>query len=97
MNRKHNTMRILVVLFLLGVITTLVCCGCASSVEATDPMEPVETTESNQEPMARFTIELQLKFYGDLYIITDNDTGIQYLAFETSRGVGMTQLLPGEG
>lgn len=101
MNRKHNPMLSLAALVLLAMIL-LVCTGCApaESTETPEPMEPTETqetTEIHPAPLARFNIELQLKFYGDLYIITDNETGIQYLAFETGHGVGMTQLLPGEG
>ena len=99
MNRKHNPMLALAAMILLGVILAMICGGCAASAEATAPMEPVETqetTENASAPLTRFNIELQLKFYGDLYIITDNETGVQYLAFETSHGVGMTQLLPGE-
>jgi hypothetical protein len=98
MNRKHNPMLSLAVKILLGVILALilaaVCGGCAASAEATAPMEPTETVET---VLGRFSIEMQMKFYGTLYIITDNETGIQYLAFETGHGVGMTQLLPGEG
>lgn len=104
MNRKHNPMLSLAVKILLGVILALilaaVCGGCAASAEATAPMEPTETqetTETDTATLARFTIEMQIKFYGTLYVITDNETGIQYLAFETGHGVGMTQLLPGEG
>lgn len=104
MNRKRNLMLSLAVKILLGVILGLIlagiCGGCAASAEATAPVEPVETqetTEINPAPLARFNIEMQIKLYGELYIITDNETGIQYLAFETGNGVGMTQLLPGEG
>ena len=102
MNRKHNPILSLVALVLLAMILALVCIGCAEpeylksqeSPEATAPVEPQETVET---VLGRFSIEMQMKFYGTLYIITDNETGIQYLAFETSNGVGMTQLLPGEG
>lgn len=108
MNRKHNPMLSLAALVLLAMILALICGGCyeagsletQAQAEATEPMEPVETqgtTESEAAPLARFTIEWTPKLHGELYIITDNETGIQYLAFETGHGVGMTQLLPGEG
>ena len=102
MNRKHNPMVSLAALVLLAMILAPVCIGCAptESTETPAPMEPTETqetTETDTATLARFTIEMQIKFYGTLYVITDKETGIQYLAFETSNGVGMTQLLPGEG
>ena len=88
MNRKHNPMVSLAALVLLGVILALACAGC----KAEDPaaMEPKET-------MPRFAIEEQFLSPGWLYIITDTETGVQYLAIHKSQGIGLTQLLPGEG
>lgn len=95
MNRKHNPMLSLAALVLLAVILALACTGCTPTekAETPEPMEPQETTET----LPRFTVETQNTVYGSIQIITDNETGVQYLFYKFGYGGGLTQLLPGEG
>lgn len=90
MNRKHNPWAALVGL-LLGLLLVILCAGCAS-VDATYPGEPA--VESG-----RFTIEhhtMTSSIYG-VRIITDNETGVQYLVYTNGQGCGMTVLQEKEG
>jgi hypothetical protein len=80
MNRNYKPHVALVALLILALIISFVCNSCAIETEA--------ATNYN-----RFTKE----YVGnDLYIITDNETGIQYMAYVelTNRGggVGLTKL-----
>lgn len=82
MNRNYKSRVALVALMILAIIVTIVCNGCA-----------VETTATEYRTMKRFTRE----YVGaDCYIITDNETGVQYLAYvemsNYGRGVGLTKL-----
>lgn len=83
MRRKHNPLIALLSLLLLALILTWVCGGCA-----------VQTEAAETEPAPRFTTE-----YGGnrCTIITDNQTGVQYLFYYfpdmTGRaGGGLTRL-----
>lgn len=77
MYRKHNPILSLVALLLLAVILAHVCTGCA-----------VEAEEGETAP--RFTVE---RLGNGLRIITDNQTGAQYLSY-SSNGYsgGLTKL-----
>lgn len=80
MNRNYKHHVVMVALLLLAIIVSIVCNGCAVETEAATNY-------------GRFTKE----YVGnDLYIITDNETGVQYMAYVelTNRGggVGLTKL-----
>ena len=85
MNKKYNPWVSLVALVLLAVILVTICTGCAGG--------------NDNPPGARFTIEHQ-NMDGSVYgcrIITDTETGVQYLVYKSTYGVGMTVLQDGEG
>ena len=89
MKRKHNPMLSLAALLLLATILVWICAGCGSE------QVPAEETP------ARFICKNAEIDFSDLriYIITDTETGQQYIAAQNIRsggGVGMTQLLPAE-
>lgn len=82
MKRKHNPWISLVALLLLVTLLVTVCTGCA-------------VTEAEAEETYRFTVDNSQLGYGiNLYVITDNETGAQYLFAESGRGVGLTVLQP---
>ena len=86
MRQKHNPWLSLVALLLLALILAWVCTGCATQAEAED------TT------LVRFTVEY---FNDGCRIITDNETGVQYLyvAYISKvygTGVGVCKLEPGQ-
>lgn len=83
MKRKHNPWVSMVALLLLGALLVVVCVGCG-------------TTQAEAEEPVRFAIDnSSQRGYGlDLYVITDNETGAQYLFAESYRGVGLTVLQP---
>lgn len=82
MNRKKNPWISMIALLILILVITMVCNGCA-----------VETNATTHQTMERFT-----KAYAgnDCFIITDNETGVQYLAYvemsNYGRGIGLTRL-----
>lgn len=82
MNRNHKPHVSLVALLVLALIVSFVCNGCA-----------VETTAATNKTMERFTREYA---GNDCFIITDNQTGVQYLAVieytNYGKGVGLTRL-----
>lgn len=89
MTRKHNPLVALAALVILATILVLTCTGCGTK-------DPVKTYKESD----RFTVERY--YYGladmpDCYIITDTETGVQYLACHMARGMGLTVLQPGEG
>lgn len=68
MKRTHNPMLSLVALVLLALILVLTCTGCRVEAEAAEEIKPAP----------RFTVE----FLGNgLRLITDTETGVQYLAY----------------
>jgi hypothetical protein len=82
MRRKHNPLVALLALLLLALVLTFVLDGCA-----------VQTEAATEKPADRFTT----KFAGNgCTIITDNDTGVQYLYYRngagSSGGSGLTKL-----
>lgn len=83
MRRKHNPLVALLALLLMALIVTWICGGCAVHADA-----------ATKKTVDRFTVE----YAGNqCSIITDNETGVQYLAFEKSssafgRGIGLCKL-----
>lgn len=84
MNRKHNPWLSLVALLLAAIILVLTCTGCI--------------TEANAATENRFTYTREnLCGYTYAWVITDTETGQQYLLITAGDGGGLTALLPGEG
>lgn len=88
MNRKHNPIISLVAMILLAIVLLLSCNGCE-----TDTAEAA----GNENP-ARFKVErAETDGPGWCHIITDTETGVQYLYFRTGNGAGgLTVLQTGE-
>lgn len=87
MNVKRNPWVSLAALALLAVILAVICSGCGS-VDATTADAVQETTR----------LEISYSDIVDgviLCIITDTETGAQYLMAGNSSGYGLTVLLPG--
>lgn len=82
MNRKHNPWVSLVALLLLVTLLVAICTGCGA-------------TEAEAEEPDRLTIERAGADCGaDIYIITDNETGVQYLFVDSYYSGGLTVLQP---
>ena len=82
MNRKHNPWVSLVALLLLVTLLVTVCTGCGA-------------TEAEAEEPDHFTVEFIQSERGiDLCVITDNETGVQYLVVDMYNGAGLTVLQP---
>jgi cytochrome b len=91
MRRKHNPFVALAALVLLATILVLACTGCAA--------EAAEAAEAKKTP-DRFTVTNENgkeRKIDAIYIITDTETGVQYLMADGYNGVGLTVLQPGEG
>lgn len=88
MNRKHNPLLSVIALVLLFVILLFSCAGCETDA----------TAETEDKPTARFTVEYSRPDgMGSCYIITDTETGVQYLYYRTGSGDGgLTVLQTGE-
>lgn len=80
MNLKYNPFVSLVAALLLAVILVLTCTGCHNTAEA-------DATEETTPP--RFTVE---KADQGIRIITDNETGAQYIAYIYNGTCGLTKL-----
>lgn len=82
MNRKHNPLVALVAMLLLAVLLLLV--GCS------------ETSAAAPESSPRFMVRVHEGIYNlmDAFIITDTETGVQYLMVEYHQGIGLTVLQP---
>lgn len=82
MRRKHNPLVALLALLLLAFIVAWICGVCA-----------VRTEAARNETPPRFTVEYA---ENQCSIITDNETGVQYLMYrETSnygKGIGICKL-----
>lgn len=108
MNRKHNPYVSLVALVLAAVILVLACTGCNAEAEAAERddhhaviIEETET-EPETEPAHTFRFKIEREYTGswhvnNVYVITDTQTGVQYLFIGSADGSGLTPLLPGEG
>lgn len=88
MNRKHNPLLSVIALVLLFVILLFSCAGCETDA----------TAATEEKTAARFTAEYsKTDGTGACYIITDTETGVQYLYFRTGNGDGgLTVLQTGE-
>ncbi len=91
MNRKHNPLVSLVAL-LLALLLVIICAGCGVTTETPEPGEPAEASH-------RFTYEhvALMPLLGNAYIITDHDTGVEYLVISGTNAMGMTVLQEKEG
>lgn len=86
MNRKNNPWVSLIALLLLAVLLVLICTGCGGTT----------TAEATENP-PRFVFEAQTtNTIKNAYIITDNETGAQYLFFMSGYAGGLTVLQPAE-
>lgn len=83
MNRKHNPWVSLVALLLLVTLLVTLCTGCGA-------------TEAEAEEPDRLTAEKVGVAGGSLYayVITDEETGVQYLYVGTGYSGGVTVLQP---
>lgn len=80
MNRKHNPWISLVALLLLVALLVTVCTGC---------------TEAEAEEPDRFVIEnVADTIIVSAYVLTDKETGVQYLYVGSGYGGGLTVLQP---
>ncbi len=89
MTRKHNPLVALAALVILATILVLACAGCSAETAAAE-------TEKTPD---RFTIEVATnngEAHHHTIIITDTETGVQYLYFKSMNSGGMTVLLQGE-
>ncbi len=86
MSRKHNPMVALVALLLLAVLLLLAGCNGTAAAAPEEPESPL-----------RFTVERHLSYGSHIdffYIITDTETGGQYLWARDYYAGGMTVLQP---
>lgn len=84
MNLKYNPWLSLVALLLLALILTLTCTGCTVRASWGD---------AETETAPRFTRE---RASDNCTIITDTQTGVQYLYYHAGYGGGLCVLQPGE-
>lgn len=89
MNRKYNPWVSLVALLLLAVILEFACTGCAAAAGEPTRVTRCETIKNSD----RFTMERY--YHGtnpDCYVITDNETGTQYLYVADGYGGGLIKM-----
>lgn len=84
MNVKKNPWVSLAALVLLLCLLAVLGNGCTTTIEATETETP-----------DRFTIEDKSIQFSEIFIITDNETGVQYLWVKRAYGAGLTMLQPG--
>lgn len=84
MNRKANPWISLAALVLLGGILLAVCCSCAT-------VDAGEVTYHNRFEVTHF----EIADARTIRIITDTETGVEYLLIGTGQGYGLTVLQPG--
>lgn len=84
MNRKHNPIVSLAAMVLLATILVLTCSACNKEAEAS-PRFIIEQVPNNGA-VHQHTV-----------IITDTETGVQYLYYKSYNSGGLTVLQPGEG
>ena len=80
MRFKYNPWVSMVAALLLAVILALACAGCTTNTKAAAP--------------SRFTAEYvgSADSATKIYIITDTETGVQYLLADLPNGIGLTKL-----
>ena len=84
MRRKHNPYVALVALLLLALIVSWICSGCHAEVAAaTEPTEPTYRFAVDNAPTSGTYAA---------YIITDTETGVQYLFFRNGYCGGICKL-----
>lgn len=84
MRFKYNPWVSTVALLLLATILVLLCTGCATEAEATEPVE-----------IGRFSVEFAgsgFPHLGGLYVITDSQTGVQYLFVDKVDSGGLVKM-----
>jgi hypothetical protein len=92
MNRKHNPYVAIVALLLLTIVVAWICGGCYA--ERTEVTEVTEVSE----PTRRFTVEAQpVSGIYVIQIITDTETGVQYLFYRNLEGAGLCKLEGSDG
>ena len=84
MNVKKNPWVSLAALALLLCLLAVLGNGCTTIIEATETKTPY-----------RFTTEDKSTQSSEILIITDNETGVQYLWVKRGYGAGLTTLQPG--
>lgn len=83
MKRKHNPWVSLVALLLLVTLLVTVCTGCGTT-----------QAEAEEEP-GRFTVENVFDTLTvSAYVLTDKETGVQYLYVDGGDGGGLIVLQP---
>lgn len=84
MNRKANPWVSLIALILTLVLVVCICTGC------------VETTEAEETKGPRFTVEIASddSSQAKILIITDTETGVQYIFFSYGQSGGLSVLEP---
>ncbi len=107
MRFKYNPWVSMVALLLLATILVLLCTGCAPETEAAERDTPTCSviTEANQETEATTETEpavigrFSVKWAGagfphlnGIYIITDNQTGVQYLFVDNVDSGGLVKM-----
>lgn len=96
MYRKNNPWVALVAVMLLALILAFVCTGChVEAAAATEGTEPTAAMGAAGITGPRF--EVDHEGYGwpwldGIYVITDTQTGTQYLFCETGTGCGLCKL-----
>lgn len=85
MRFKYNPWVSMVAALLLAAILVLTCTGCSNTAEAAITVET--TTEETTPP--RFTVE---RAGPNIKIITDNETGVQYIAYIYNGSCGLAKL-----
>lgn len=90
MRFKHNPWVSMVALALLGAILLWFCTGCDVAAEE----GPLPAFTEAEEAPPRFTSEMDGHIFGvgQLYIITDTETGVQYLLVDVPSGAGLTKM-----
>lgn len=86
MNRKHNPWAALIALVLLAIIIISTCTSCGF-----DRAAEAEKIDAHRFTVKEFDTDLDIPAYG-VQIITDTETGVQYLVVYSSRGPGVTVL-----
>lgn len=85
MNRKHNPLVALVALLLLAVL--LLCAECSGAAAAEEPETPKRFTVESYDYLEELNVDY-------INIITDTETGVQYLFVDGHDSGGLTVLQP---